>query len=110
MKMLRSHTVGTLSPHRLPTLGQRANTARRLKTKDRDAQRMRVWQQDPRCAGCGAVVAYEAFELDHITPLSDGGSTEDSNTQALCVPCHREKTNAEVSERAKRRAGYPIYG
>ncbi|MAS10311.1 HNH endonuclease [Salinisphaera sp.] len=110
MKMLRTHAIASLSPHRLPTLGQRANTARRLKTKDRDAQRMRVWQSDPRCAGCGAIVAYEQFELDHVQPLSDGGSTDDSNTQALCIPCHREKTNAEVSERAKRRAGSSIYG
>ena len=36
-----------------------------------------------------------AFEIDHITPLSEGGSNEPSNLQALCVQCHAVKSREE---------------
>lgn len=110
MKTLRAHTLRTLQTKRLQTLGQRANQARRLSTSKRDAQRMRVWQADPRCASCGAVVPFEAFELDHIRPLSDGGTTGDENTNVMCTPCHALKTAQEVTQRARQRAGGWIYG
>lgn len=32
---------------------------------------------------------------DHITPLAFGGLDIESNTQALCGPCHAAKTAAE---------------
>ena len=35
-----------------------------------------------------------ANEVDHITPLADGGSNEMINLQALCKPCHSTKTAA----------------
>lgn len=35
------------------------------------------------------------LEVDHIIPLSEGGSDEDSNKQSLCIPCHRAKSAAE---------------
>lgn len=33
------------------------------------------------------------YEVDHIVPLSDGGTNEASNLQALCLMCHRVKSN-----------------
>ena len=111
MKTLRANNLRTLESRRLPTLGQRANMARRLKTSQRDAQRLRVWKKSPRCASCAAVVAFESFELDHVTPLCDGGDTGDDNAQVLCQPCHRYKTVTEIRDRARtRRAGSWIYG
>lgn len=41
------------------------------------------------CAVCGA----EATEVDHITPLKDGGTNEWSNLQPLCKSHHSQKTN-----------------
>ena len=39
-------------------------------------------------------------ELDHIVPLADGGAFWDTaNWQALCEPCHDEKTAAENTVR-----------
>ena len=38
------------------------------------------------------------FDVDHIVPLCRGGADDTWNMQALCVPCHRQKT---VDERTK---------
>lgn len=44
------------------------------------------------------------LEVDHITPVSEGGHPFDpGNLQTLCEECHKDKTAAEASERADRR-------
>ena len=35
------------------------------------------------------------YDLDHITPLCDGGDDELENLQPLCLPCHAEKCASE---------------
>ena len=40
-------------------------------------------------------------ELDHIVPLHKGGSNDQDNLQALCVPCHRAKTAIDMGHRAR---------
>ncbi len=40
-----------------------------------------------------------AQEVDHIVPLEQGGSNDDSNLQPLCAPHHAEKTAQEARER-----------
>uniref|UniRef100_A0A6M3XZ83 Putative homing endonuclease n=1 Tax=viral metagenome TaxID=1070528 RepID=A0A6M3XZ83_9ZZZZ len=37
-----------------------------------------------------------AKEVDHIIPRALGGRNEWANTQSLCVPCHRIKTNQDL--------------
>ncbi len=37
------------------------------------------------------------YEIDHIIPLSEGGSNDTSNLQALCLMCHRVKSNRAAS-------------
>jgi 5-methylcytosine-specific restriction endonuclease McrA len=41
------------------------------------------------------------FQIDHITPLQFGGSNDRSNLQALCIPCHIEKTRIENKKETK---------
>lgn len=50
-------------------------------------------------------------ECDHVVPLEQGGSNEDSNLQLLCAwvdehgvkrGCHAEKTREEAQKRAGR--------
>jgi hypothetical protein len=41
---------------------------------------------------CAACRIGEASELDHIVPIAQGGTDEDSNLHLLCTPCHRTKT------------------
>lgn len=36
-----------------------------------------------------------ATDVDHIVPLSAGGSNRDDNLQSLCHSCHSHKTNMQ---------------
>lgn len=36
-----------------------------------------------------------ATQVDHIIPKSQGGSDNEDNLQAICAPCHAEKTLKE---------------
>jgi hypothetical protein len=42
------------------------------------------------------------YEIDHIKELRDGGTNEESNLQALCIMCHRVKTNRMSSVIARK--------
>lgn len=54
-----------------------------------------VWNRaHGRCEDCGS----EAFlEYDHVVPRRYGGLNTARNIKLRCKPCHREKTNAELS-------------
>jgi 5-methylcytosine-specific restriction endonuclease McrA len=66
-------------------------------------QRRRTWSLEERervrdasggdCAICGATL--EAFEVDHIQPLSEGGADEFKKLQALCRMCYLQKSEHE---------------
>ena len=38
----------------------------------------------------------DSFHIDHVKPLSAGGSNDDDNLQVLCIQCHQDKTESEV--------------
>lgn len=66
---------------------------------DSNWQRLRlmVLAERPLCVECerwGRVAA--ATEVDHIVPLSEGGTNERENLQPLCHECHSRKTAAQV--------------
>jgi hypothetical protein len=42
------------------------------------------------------------YEVDHIVPLSEGGSNDASNLQALCLMCHRVKSNRASAGKPKK--------
>ena len=65
---------------------------------DRQWRRYRRWyiQHHPICERCNNAPATVA---DHITPLRAGGAhMSDANTQALCRPCHRVKTDEDMRQ------------
>lgn len=54
------------------------------------------------CQSCLAAGRYSvAEEIDHIIPLSQGGTDDESNLQALCKACHKAKTRLERLEGAR---------
>ena len=72
----------------------------------RQLQNMRdsLFRRNPLCVECermGRVTA--ATQRDHIKPLAEGGTEDDSNVQALCRPCHDAKTQGEAA-RGRQRA------
>lgn len=54
-----------------------------------------------RRSGCLRVAAH----ADHIIPVAEGGAEYDpANGQAICVPCHRAKTQEEAMRGRARRS------
>ena len=60
-----------------------------------------VWRRYAgRCCTCDALVGRQGV-VDHIVPLSRGGTHGVENLQLLCSPCHKRKTLYENSTRAR---------
>lgn len=49
---------------------------------------------DRKCQRCGAA---KNLECDHVVPIWNEGRNTATNGQVLCRPCHREKTQLDVS-------------
>lgn len=46
-----------------------------------------------RCAGCGGEFLPSLVDIDHVTPIYQGGEDTDDNVQVLCRDiCHAVKT------------------
>ena len=104
-------TLKTLKPrlqqvnlNRLATLDTKAGTTTRIRGGVWMSIRKRVMLRDAfTCAKCGCI--RRDHEVDHITPLEQGGSNGDHNLQLLCsrhaggVGCHAFKTAQEASAR-----------
>jgi 5-methylcytosine-specific restriction protein A len=98
----------TLKP-RLPAAPARIKTSTtkevRMTGRKLQDRRLRVWTADPKCAACGRFTLFpHGFELDHKTPLFQGGADTDENCQVLCVEyddagrktgCHAAKSADE---------------
>jgi 5-methylcytosine-specific restriction endonuclease McrA len=52
------------------------------------------------CKLCGCKPS--KFEFDHVLALSEGGTNELSNWQAVCRDCHVTKSGKEAARRKKR--------
>lgn len=59
------------------------------------------YNQNYRCNHCSYLLP-PRFDIDHIKPLSEGGSNKDNNLQALCPSCHCLKTGKEISLRCRK--------
>lgn len=57
-----------------------------------------VLSADPVCAACGV---REAREVDHVTPLHQGGTDSYDNLQALCHDCHAVKSRVDMGHRPR---------
>lgn len=77
-----------------------------LRKRGRAGQRDRrqVLDEEPLCRLCLAKGKTAASSVvDHIIPLSEGGTDDRINKQGLCAPCHDAKSAAERAvERAFR--------
>ena len=77
---------------------------RRKRGRAGQRDRAQVIAEEPLCRAClKRDVESPTEEVDHIVPLSRGGSDTRANKQGLCKPCHEAKTRAE--DAARRREG-----
>lgn len=54
---------------------------------------------DFHCLRCDKQFFFEELTLDHIRPVSKGGSSNIFNIQPLCKPCNSKKGNKEIDYR-----------
>ena len=85
----------------LPT--QRPDTVERKRgsagVRDRERIRARDCGLCQECKRQGRTTI--GYPVDHIVPLADGGSDEDSNKETLCQPCHDAKSAREEAARGR---------
>ena len=59
------------------------------------AEREEFLNNHPCCEECDKTLTMSNFQIDHIHPLSAGGTNDENNLQALCKECHFDKTQSE---------------
>lgn len=95
---------GRCPQHRPPPWATRSKHWGTGSTRRWRATRATHLAHEPHCRHCAQRgITTPGTEVDHITPLSQGGAQDDpANLQTLCTPCHDRKTRAEASQRTRR--------
>ena len=92
------YIAGTLESIR-PARAQAENHRKPLSANKRRA----VFERDSyRCVACDG---FKRLSVDHIIPVSQGGSNDNDNLQTLCGPCNSAKGTKPIPfQRSLRRA------
>lgn len=86
----------------------------RIRGRTRMVRNERLLRREPLCRLCqkkSPPVVTVAIEIDHIVPLSRGGTENEANLQPLCGSCHEEKTLKDLNLRSwpsVGRDGWPL--
>lgn len=71
----------------------------RLRGRAGQAQRLRRLRAEPLCRRCMEMGIVTASTVpDHIKPLAQGGSDDDTNIRCLCKPCHDAVTAEQFGQ------------
>ena len=64
--------------------------------------RLRVFDRESgKCHICRQPIIGKKWALDHVKALINGGENRETNLKPIHIACHREKTAADVAEKAK---------
>lgn len=78
--------------------------AKRIRGRKGVDMRARVLNAEPLCRPCAkAGRTCVAVEVDHVTPLSRGGTNDLGNLQPICLQCHQDKSLRERGARPRLR-------
>lgn len=62
------------------------------------SKRFRILRRDGfRCRYCGVVSAVALLAVDHVIPVSRGGTDDDDNLVAACIPCNAGKSDKPLT-------------
>jgi 5-methylcytosine-specific restriction protein A len=86
-------------PTSLTTSATRTRGSAWVKTRDRILRRDCGVCQCDECKRTGSLRL--ASEVDHRTPIWEGGSDDDANLQAINGECHRRKSAEEAGRRGR---------
>lgn len=102
-RLVRDGT-GRCDKHPKPDWRKKVDAPKRMTGRKLLEARARLFSDNPLCVRCSQLGRVTlATERDHVIPLSEGGTDNDSNVQGLCHDCHEEKSLGERL-RAQRRA------
>ena len=91
-------------PYPAHSWGTRENGPERISGSKLQALRRALFMREPLCRTCAAKGETALATIrDHIRPVAEGGTDDDSNIQPICGPCHQAKIEQE-SARGQRRA------
>lgn len=94
--MLVRDGSGRCEKHRLASWSVRRTPTKRMTGRRLQQAREQLFRRQPLCENCqrhGRITL--ATVRDHRVPLAEDGADDATNEQALCVPCHDEKSLAE---------------
>jgi 5-methylcytosine-specific restriction endonuclease McrA len=66
--------------------------ARRRHARIEQVNRRKIIERDKStCYMCGRKLGYAELVIDHVIPISRGGSHSEDNMKVACAPCNRRK-------------------
>ena len=74
-----------------------ASPTGRVQIED-NVKRLLYGLQEGYCIGCADGISYHNVHVDHVVPLSKGGSNDTWNLQLLCGYCNSKKGNRLTME------------
>lgn len=75
------------------------NSPNRMRGRQWMRLRSAILQRDPICRSCETKGRVRPSTIvDHLVPLSLGGSDEPSNLAGTCNDCHQDKTQREAAK------------
>lgn len=97
-KNLREHASGKLKKYKIRSINdaiKQNSIAKEKYTKRKiipTSIRTNIYNKAKgRCAICGKFIPCNEYTIDHIVPLSKGGTDEESNLQCCCLICNQMK-------------------
>ena len=116
-KRLRDHASKKLRKYKIRSIAEATTESRTIQEKQQIKRkaipasvRAKIYNQsEGHCAICGKFVTCDAYTIDHIIPLSKGGTDEESNLQCTCLVCNRMKQDILPDDLVKKMSKIMVY-